>query len=133
MSDYIELHAHSYYSLLDATASPHALLGRAAELGMPALAITDHNALHAAVPFALEAAVLGVQPIFGAELTLEDGHHLTFLVTSEAGWRSLCTLITLAQHGSPKGEASLAYAALEAHTEGLIVLTGCRHGKIAAA
>jgi error-prone DNA polymerase len=131
--EYVELHCHSSFSLLDGVSSPEALIAQAARLGMPALALTDHNALYGAVPFATAAQEHGIQPIFGAELTLEDGGHLTLLVENAAGWRNLCTLISRAQQHAPKGQAALPWAELEGHTDGLICLSGCRQGPIAAA
>ena len=69
MTNYIELHAHSAYSLLRGTASPEALLAEAARLGMPGLALTDHNNVYGAISFQKAAQALGLQPILGAELT----------------------------------------------------------------
>ena len=131
--DYVELHCHSYYSLLDGASSIEDLVARAAELGMPALAITDHDAVYGAPRFAQIAKAFGIQPIFGAELTLAGGYHLTLLVENEQGWRNLCQLISLAQHRAPKGKAELLLEALIGHTEGLIALSGCRHGEVGRA
>ena len=133
MTDYIELHAHSYFSLLDGASSPEALVQKAAEMGMPALALTDHDAVYGAVRFQAAAQQYGIKPIFGAELTLADGHHLTLLVENEVGWRNLCTLITAARHNAPKGEAALPVDLLEEYTNGLIALSGCRRGAISNA
>jgi error-prone DNA polymerase len=133
MADYVELHAHSYFSLLDGASSPEALVQKAAEFGMPTLALTDHDAVYGAVRFQSAARQYSVKPIFGAELTLDDGHHLTLLVESESGWRNLCILIMAARHHAPKGEAFLPGNLLEAHTDGLIALSGCRQGGIPAA
>src|SRR5215207_9019861 len=83
--DYVELHCHSSFSLLDATATPAQLVARAGDLGMDALALTDHDALYGAVPFITAAHARGIHPILGAEVTLEDGHHLTLLVENEVG------------------------------------------------
>src|SRR5215208_7966864 len=110
--DYVELHCHSYYSLLDGTSSPADLVSRAGDLGMDALALTDHDALYGAVPFVTAAHARGIRPILGAELTLGDGHHLTLLVENEAGWRNLCMLIRRARLHMPKGQAKLAWADL---------------------
>ena len=133
MGDYVELHCHSAFSLLDATSTPEALVARAADLGMPALALTDHNALYGVIPFVEAAQSHGLHPIFGAEITLESGQHLTLLVENAAGWRNLCQLITQAQFNAPKGQAKLPFAALAEHAAGLICLSGCRHGPIASA
>jgi error-prone DNA polymerase len=130
---YVELHAHSSFSLLDGVSSLQALVSRAAELGMSALALTDHNALYGAVPFVEAATTHGIHPILGAEITIEDGHHLTLLVENARGWRNLCWLISQAQANAPKGQAALPWAALDGRTNGLIALSGCRQGLIAAA
>jgi DNA polymerase III alpha subunit len=131
--EYVELHCHSSFSLLDGASTPEALVARAGDLGMDALALTDHDALYGAVPFVTAAQARGIRPILGAELTLEDGHHLTLLVQNEAGWRNLCTLISKARIRMPKGQAALPWAELEQHTAGLICLSGCRQGPVAAA
>src|SRR5258708_34563765 len=107
MTDYIELHCHSNFSLCDGASHPEDLVKRAAEMGMPALALTDHDALYGAVRFAQAAKQHGVRSIFGAELTLEDNAHLTLLVVNDAGWRNLCPLVTIARHNAPKGHACL--------------------------
>jgi error-prone DNA polymerase len=130
---YVELHCHSAYSLLDGTSTPAALVEQAAALEMPALALTDHNALYGAIPFVAAAEHAGVQPILGAELTIEDGCHLTLLVQDATGWRNLCELITIGQAVAPKGEARVPWGALLARAEGLICLSGCAHGPLATA
>ncbi len=69
---YIELHCHSCFSLLDGVSRPEALAARAAALEMPALALTDHDALYGAVAFWRAAREAGVKPVFGVEMTVED-------------------------------------------------------------
>jgi error-prone DNA polymerase len=133
MTNYVELHAHSCYSLLDGASTPVELVAQAAAHGMTALALTDHDAVYGAVQFAKAAQAAGVRAIHGAELTLEDDSHLTLLAADTTGWANLCALITLARHHAPKGEARLPVGALEAHTDGLIALSGCRRGRIARA
>jgi error-prone DNA polymerase len=131
--DYIELHTHSNFSLLDGASFPEALVAQAAALGMPALALTDHDAVYGAVGFVRAAKAAGIKPVLGAELTLVGDHHLTLLVETAAGWENLCSLISLARANAPKGQAALPPEALEGHTAGLIALSGCRHGEIASA
>ena len=92
--DYVELHAHTAFSFLDGASMPQELLGRAAELGYPALAITDHDGLHGAMEFAQAARAVGIAPITGAEITLDDGSHLTLLVETHSGYENLCRLLT---------------------------------------
>ncbi|HJW83581.1 MAG TPA: DNA polymerase III subunit alpha, partial [Anaerolineae bacterium] len=131
---YVELHAHSYYSLLDGVPSPEELARQAAACGMPALALTDHDALYGAPRFAQAAAQAGVKPIFGSELTLVNGGgHLTLLAENDTGYANLCRLITLARRDQHKGMAALPWRSLIDHAQGLIVLSGCRRGEIARA
>ena len=127
---YVELHAHSDHSLLDGVPTPEALAIRAAELGMPALALTDHDGLYGAVRFVQAAQEVGIKPILGAEMTLQGGDHLTLLVETGEGYANLCRLITLARRNQAKGIARLAHNDLAAHTGGLIALSGCRQGEI---
>lgn len=133
MTEYVELHAHSYFSLLDGASSPETLVAQAAALEMPALALTDHDAVYGAARFVQAARAHGIQPILGAELTLADGTHLTLLVENATGWHNLCRLISRARHNAPKGEAALPVEALAGHAEGLIALSGCREGAVARA
>ena len=74
-TEYIELHLHTAFSFLDGASMPQELLGCAAELGYPALAITDHDGLHGAMEFAQAARAVGIAPITGAEVTLTDGSY----------------------------------------------------------
>ena len=130
---YVELHCHSYFSLLDGASSPEDLVARAKALGMNALALTDHDAVYGAVRFVKAAKAYGIRPILGAEMTLADGHHLTLLVENEAGWRNLCALISIGRHHADKGKSLLPLSALAEHTGGLIALSGCSQGAIPAA
>jgi len=127
---YVELHCHSNFSLLDGASHPEDLVARAEELGMSALAITDHDGLYGAVPFYRSAKKAGIKPIIGAEVTLERGHHLTLLARDSRGYSNLCRLITRAQLEHRKGNPLLSEAALALHSEGLVCLSGCRRGKI---
>jgi error-prone DNA polymerase len=94
--DYVELHAHSAYSFLDGASQPEELAARAAELGYPALALTDHDGVYGSLEFAHAATAFGVRPITGAEVTLQGGAHVTLLVESPQGYRNLCRLLTAA-------------------------------------
>lgn len=129
-SGYVELHAHSSHSLLDGVPHPEDLVAQAAAWGMPALALTDHDGLYGAVRFIQAAREAGIKPILGAEVTLENGSHLTLLAETRQGYANLCRLLTLAHRGQPKGTARLARRDLADHTEGLIALSGCRRGEI---
>lgn len=139
MPEYVELHCHSNFSLLDGASHPEELVTQAAALELPALALTDHDNVYGAVRFMRAAQEHGVQPILGAELTLcEDDdphniHHLTLLVENQSGWHNLCYLISRAQHNSPKGEAILPFSELTGCTNGLIALSGCPQGLLPTA
>ena len=135
---YAELHCHSNFSLLDGASHPEELVARAAALGLPALALTDHDAVYGAPRFLRAARAHGVHPLLGAELTLAAGapapaHHLTLLVENQAGWHNLCYLISRARANAHKGEAALPPAELAGCSGGLIALSGCRRGAIASA
>jgi error-prone DNA polymerase len=126
---YIELHCHSAFSFLDGASLPEQLALTASQLGLPALALTDHNGLYGSMAFAQEAKQLGLQAITGAELTLVDGSHVTLLVETPEGYANLCRLITAAHLGrEDRRDPRLDFASLEARHAGLIVLSGCRTG-----
>ena len=150
-SDYVELHLHTAFSFLDGASLPEEIVGRAAELGYTALAVTDHDGLYGAMEFARAARAAGIAPITGAELTLEDGSHLTLLAETVQGYSNLCRLITAAYAGPnvPPADGAVAFspprevwtrddarqprldpALLAEHAEGLILLTGCRRGAL---
>ena len=125
---YAELHAHSAFSFLDGASLPEELAGAAAEHGYGAFALTDHNGMSGSMEFAQAAKGLGVKAIHGAEVDLDDGRHVTLLVDTQEGWRSLCHIITRAHahtrdHGEPPPAVSLE--TLEEHAAGLVCLSGC--------
>ena len=141
---YVELHLHSCFSFLDGASSIDELAERAAQLGYRALALTDHNGLHGAQEFGRALKARGIQPICGAELSLRDApddpiHHATLLVETLTGYRNLCNLLSIA-HGlflddqaaqeARRREPWLLRGELETRCEGLILLTGCRRGRL---
>ena len=142
---WVELHCHSAYSFLDGASDPAELAATAAELGLEALALTDHDNVCGAMEFAHACKGVGVRPIIGCELTVEVPRrlprpvHVTLLVESARGWASLCRLITAAHRGTREGPGmrealppSLPIDELERHTEGLVCLSGCaRDGAVA--
>src|SRR5437762_13037613 len=93
---YVELHCHSSYSFLDGASLPEELAVRAAELGYEALALTDHDGVYGSLEFAHAAKTFGVRPITGAEVSLQDGSHVTLLVETPSGYANLCRLLTAA-------------------------------------
>lgn len=141
--DYAELHAHSYFSLLDAASAPETLVQRAQALGLSALALTDHDSLAGAIRFHMAARQAGIHPVIGAEVTLEDGAHLTLLAETQAGYANLCRLISVSRldqlpagaEDAPwpgKVDPCLSWDHLAKHAGGLIAITGCRRGPVAA-
>ncbi|MCX6032077.1 MAG: error-prone DNA polymerase [Chloroflexi bacterium] len=130
---YSELHCHTYYSLLDGASSPATLLARAAALGMPALALTDHDGLYGAVEFWRAARERGIRPVIGAEVTLAHGSHLTLLAETQAGYANLSRLISVGQLAGTKGAPVLTIEDVARHAGGLLCLSGCRQGAVAQA
>jgi len=130
MNDYAELHCHSNFSLLDGASHPEDLVARAAEVEMPALALTDHNGLYGVVPFYKAARQAGVKPVIGAEITTDKGYHLTVLAQSNRGYSSLSSLISRAQLTQSKGNPSVDLATIARYSADIICLSGCRKGEI---
>jgi error-prone DNA polymerase len=132
LESFVHLHCHSPFSFLDGASSIESLVAQAAAWDMPALALTDHDTVAGLALFHHWAAVYGIRPISGAEVTMEDGSHLTLLAENRAGYRKLCELLTKSRAG-PDGRRNprLPWADLLAAGEGLIVLSGCRRGLLA--
>jgi error-prone DNA polymerase len=126
MNNYVELHCHSNFSLLDGASHPEDLANRAAEISMPALALTDHDGLYGAIRFYKACLKAGIKPIIGAEITLENGKHLTLLAKNNEGYSNLCRLLTRAQLKHKKGSPALDLETLAQYSDGLICLSGCR-------
>ena len=214
MPRYAELHCHSEFSFLDGASSADDLVERAVELGLEALAITDHQGLYGAVRFVTAARAAGIHPVVGVEIELLDaavpdpegivvparrpargrgrtgttspewialadqieppgrpgsvgrpeagrpsrpraerlrlpghrapvredlrgigdgqrGPHLVLLARDQSGYRSLSRLVSTANLAGTKGVPRFTHELLEQHTEGLVALSGCRHGEIA--
>ncbi|HEU4739660.1 MAG TPA: error-prone DNA polymerase [Solirubrobacterales bacterium] len=138
---YVELHAHSAFSFLDGASAPIELAAAAAAKGYPAFALTDHDGVWGSMEFAHACKGFGVRPITGAELTVREGErhfHLTLLVEDEAGYRSLCRLLTLAHahtRDNPARTQTQPWATLEQveeHAVGLVCLSGCARDGAAA-
>ena len=130
---YAELHAHSNFSFLDGASHPEEMAARAAELGLRALAITDHDGVYGAVRFSYAAREVGLQPIVGMEASMAGGYHLTLLARDREGYANICRLATAGHHDQPKGTAELDLDSLARHTRGLVGLSGCLQGAIPSA
>ncbi len=135
-SSYVELHCHSAYSFLDGASQPEELVAAAIARGHEVLALTDHDSLSGSMEFAQAARSLGLRAIHGAEVTLDDGRHLTLLVRDADGWRNLCRLLTRAHAHTRDGpqrdrtEPAVSLDDVEAHHEGLVCLSGCARSGI---
>ena len=119
---YIELNARSAFSFLRGASFPEQLAERAAELGLPAIALLDHNGVYGAQRFSVACREHGVRPIIGASLTMEDGAIVPVLVENRAGYRNLCSLLTTAHLRNEKGSCMVRYRELPEFSEGLIAL-----------
>jgi error-prone DNA polymerase len=130
---YVELHCHSYFSLLNGASSPEALAAQAAALGYQSLALTDHNGLYGAIRFWHAAREQNLQAIIGAEVHLQSGEHLTLLAQNQQGYANLCRFISAGQLAGQKAHPQLALEELLGQNQGLICLSGCRQGAITSA
>ncbi len=127
---YAELHCHSAFSFLDGASLPDELVAAALELGYEALTLTDHNTVSGSMEFAVSARALGLRPIHGAEVDLDDGRHLTLLVQDARGWSNLCRILTRAHAHTrdkpgPPAPANIPLPEILDHSEGLVCLSGC--------
>jgi len=134
----VHLHAHSEYSLLDGACKIDAMAARAAELGQPALGLTDHGVMNGAVDLYKACRKHGIKPIAGLEAYLVDDvkaikekpkyerNHLTLLAENDAGFANLVKLTSAGfLQGFSRGKANVDMELLAAHADGVIVLTGC--------
>jgi error-prone DNA polymerase len=124
MRAYAELHCRSNFTFLQGGSHPEELVDAAAELGLTALALTDHDGFYGAVRFAKAAAERKLPAIIGSDLGFADGRRLVLLVENERGYANLCELISTGQLRGSKGEPRLEYTDLDERTEGLVALSG---------
>ena len=142
---YAELHAHSNYSFQEGASEAWDLLLTAKQLGLHALAITDHDNVSGVMEFAQAAKELGIKPIIGIELTLARGlgepegtehepgdrPHITLLAETATGYKNISLLTTRAHvDAEERNDPHLDPALLADHAEGVICLSGCRKGEI---
>jgi DNA polymerase-3 subunit alpha len=144
-TDFVHLHLHSEYSLLDGACRFDALAARVAELGMPAVACTDHGNLFGVVPFYDACRKAGVKPIIGAELYITPGsrqsrgveggrrpsaNHILILAENAEGYTNLCKLSSIGYLEGFYGKPRIDFETLAAHAKGIIVTTGCLKGLV---
>lgn len=147
MHDFVHLHVHSEYSLLDGYATTKGIAQRAAELGMDSIALTDHGVMYGAMEFYEAAKKAGIRPIIGVEAYMAPGSlsdpmtrgsknyfHLLLLAQNEVGYRNLVKLTTRAHlDGMGKGvfaRPRIDRQLLETYHEGLIVTSACLAGEV---
>ena len=156
---FVHLHVHSPFSFMDGAAPLAGLVERAAQLDMPALALTDHQGLSGAIRFYKMCTAAGIRPIIGCEVVVETagilgeeadlppekrlvlparvgfgraagvGYHLTLLARDFDGYRNLCRLLSRTHLRGPHENSIVTLRDLETHAEGLIGLSGCGNGE----
>ncbi len=146
MSQFVHLHLHTDYSMLDGACDVEKLVQRVKELGMPAVAMTDHGNIFGAVHFVNAAHKAGVKPIVGCELYIckKDDHniertppdgdtynHLLVLAENEEGYRNLARITSEASLRGFYYKPRVSKKFLAEHSKGLIGLSGCLKGEVA--
>ena len=146
MSQFVHLHLHTDYSMLDGACDVEKLVQRVKELGMPAVAMTDHGNMFGAVHFVNAAKQAGIKPIIGCELyvckkedhnierTPPEGdtyNHLLVLAENEEGYRNLTKITSEASLRGFYYKPRISKKFLADHSKGLIALSGCLKGEVA--
>ncbi|MGH2736550.1 MAG: PHP domain-containing protein, partial [Actinomycetota bacterium] len=131
MSGFVHLHCHSTWSLLDGAITAEELPALAARRGYDAVALTDHDSLLGAVRFAKACRAAGIKPLYGAELSLGTGHHVTALSQNARGYGNLCRLISDAHLSNERAKPHTTFERIAERAEGLFVLSGCERGPVA--
>jgi len=144
-ADYVHLHLHTEYSLLDGACRLDRLMEKAHDLKFPALAITDHGNMYGAIDFYQAARAKGIKPIIGCEVYVAPGsrfekkttsggkdvyHHLLLLAKDETGYKNLIRLATAANLEGYYYKPRIDKEILARYREGLIVLSGCLASEI---
>src|SRR3990167_1525162 len=145
---FIHLHTHSHYSLLDGLSKLKDLITLAKKFNMSALAITDHGNMYGAIEFYKLAKKEGIKPIIGVEAymtagsrkdrTIESGggkryYHLTLLAKNLEGYKNLIRLVTLANLEGYYYKPRIDREILRQYSSGLIALSGCLGGELSQA
>ena len=143
MGDFVHLHLHTEYSLLDGAAKISEIADKAIAEGQDAVAITDHGVMYGAVEFYTSLKEKGVKPIIGCEVYVasrsrlvkegrqdSSGNHLILLCKNEVGYKNLCYMVSLSFIDGFYMKPRIDMELLSEHSEGLIALSGCVAGKI---
>ena len=143
MSDFVHLHLHSEYSLLDGACRISDIPKAAREMGHSAVAITDHGVMYGAVEFYKACVAEGVKPIIGCEVYVAPGsrhdrnrvnntvgYHLVLLVKNEIGYKNLVYMVTKSFTEGFYSRPRIDMELLREHTDGLVALSGCIAGYI---
>src|SRR5918911_418480 len=141
---FVHLHNHTEYSLLDGASRIPAMVKRAAELEMPALALTDHGVMYGAIQFYKACRQAGINPIIGCEVYVaprsrlqkegradRDPYHLTLLASTAEGYRNLLRLCSAGQLEGLYYKPRIDRDILAQHSAGLMALSGCLAGELA--
>src|SRR6266404_2709915 len=128
---FVELHARSAFSFLEAAALPEALAERAAALGQSSIALLDADGVYGAPRLYRACTRLGITARVGAEVTLADGSRLPLLVEDREGYQNLCRLLTRIKMRAAKGEGAATLDELSEFAGGLVCLTGGGRGPVA--
>jgi DNA polymerase-3 subunit alpha len=144
MADFVHLHVHTEYSLLDGAAAIQKLAKLAVEQGMPAIAITDHGVMYGALKFYQAMTKADVKPIIGCEVYVarrsrldrvakvdDDPYHLVLLAMNDVGYRNLLTLVSKAQLEGFYYRPRIDRELLATHHQGIIALSACLSGEVA--
>jgi len=144
---FVHLHLHSHFSLLDSAIKVDELMRQVAELGMPAVALTDHGNLFGAFDFYSAARRASLRPVLGCEVYVAPGsrkeksgspygsqkpyHHFVLLAENQRGWENLCHLVTSGYLEGFYHRPRIDKELLASHAEGLIGLSACLSGEVA--
>ncbi len=120
---YVELHARSAFSFLEAASVPEELAGACAEFGMPAMALVDRNGVYGAPRFHMAAKKAGIRAHIGSEITCANGLTYPLLAETREGYQNLCRLVTRMKLRAKKGEGAATLEELAEFARGLICLT----------
>ncbi|MGO8672623.1 MAG: DNA polymerase III subunit alpha [Capsulimonadaceae bacterium] len=142
-SDFVHLHLHSEYSLLDGACRIKDLVKKAVSLEMPAIGLTDHGVMYGSMEFYLECKKAGIKPLVGCEVyvatrsrqqreskRLDDCQHLVLLAMNETGYRNLLKLVSFASLEGFYYKPRIDKELLNQYSDGLICLSACLGGEV---